>query len=109
MMMKVEARLKVRIRKVLDADLEDNQVCGPTIFEKRLRGYTPYSDMVVWRKFDDTEVDELARWVLHRLMANRMRDGKQFDSIIAASAKALGHRMINKMVAEASDTPTNAE
>lgn len=76
LMMQMEARLKVRIRQHL--------------------GDTYYS-------VGQDYVDNLAHWMLHRLMEKRMNDGRQFDSILAASTKAFGHMMINNLRGENDD------
>lgn len=73
MMMKIEARLKVRIREHLGID---NQ---PSPFLER-------------------RVDEMARHILRRLMEKRMNDGRQFDSILAASTKAFGHMLMKNLL-----------
>jgi hypothetical protein len=89
-MMMFEMRLKVRIREQLGLP-DDNDTSQPCLYYANGR-------MVLFKE----GVDGLARHVLHRMMEQRINEGRKFDSILAASTKAFGHMMMNKLLEDTS-------
>lgn len=76
LLMQLEARLSVRIREVYDVEFPG------------------------WKENFPGEVDAMAKLICRRLMEVRINEGKQFDSILAASAKAFGREMLNKVLTD---------
>jgi len=83
LMCEVEQRLTVRIHAAI---LES----GTVVSENRFFGWK-------WRSLGAMDSDKHAHDILYRMLRQRMRDGKQFDSILEASRIAFAHLMIQDM------------
>jgi|GEM_PF-4407082 len=79
LMMQMEARLKVRIREILNSKEAEKSPLATEL------------------------VDEVAHDILWRMMRQRMRDGKQFDSILEASRNAFAKAMFLQWLGKAGD------
>lgn len=78
LMCQLEERLQTRIRAAI---FESGEVAE--------RGAPGRGQMIgyAWRSLWAMDAEELSRDILHRMMNKRIRDGKQFDSILEASRK----------------------
>lgn len=88
LMMKIVERLKERLKEY--AKPGEVGYCWITGLP-RLTAERPYTD---------EERAEIARDILRRMMAQRMRDGKQFDSVLAASKRYFAKNLLPQLLKE---------
>lgn len=85
LMMKIAARLNERLKEYMTFDTLSGEA-------HRVR-FVP-------RPYTDAERAELARHILRRMMEQRMRDGKQFDSVLAASKRYFAENLLPQLLKE---------
>lgn len=84
LMMMFEMRLKIRIEQTIYEH-------GSVVDEL---GYCGYKWRSIWAMDSELLARQMVRW----MMEKRINEGKQFDSILAASTKAFGHMLINNVL-----------
>lgn len=98
LMMQIEARLKVRIRELLQAEAWRKINLAEMVYLNKDQTIGIFEGKAISSRVDEKEICDFARQMLHWMMEKRINEGKQFDSILAASTKAFGHMMINQVL-----------
>lgn len=93
LMCRLEERLKVRIREAIYESGEVAERGEPG--RGQTMGYA-------WGSLWAMDADDLALHILHRMMDKRIRDGKQFDSIVESSRKYFAQALFAKALSDES-------